>query len=576
MIRPEDNRAEVRTKRVLDHYRDRLSAEEVQALRDRLAGAMEAERRRVPGARLARWIRGQWPLSWADPGQIRGRGAPQPQSAANAPVRRWALSFGIAVLCVGVAGFALQRFANRDGEGGWLARWRLIQVGREPFPSGPAGGEQFQITAGEIRSDGPLMDPTAPGPPGRLFVEARVDPVSEFAARSGGPSLSETREELLAGRFPEPAAVRVEEFAAAFRQGLAEFDDVALRIHVDGAPSPHAAGCDVIRVVLKAGRRRADHGAGGQGTITGPGTDAASRTAVEAASPAAADAASPATLGGASPAALDAASPATADAASDAAVDSAARAAGAVAASVVARDVHVRVQFEPALVERYRLIGFENRIEAGRTSEPGDLDGATMGPVPGMDLVEGQEVVALYEVRRRGPLIPGTVVTVRADYLASGSWTSATTEHLDTPAAQAVEGQLETLHEGEIDHERAGREEESGREREKKSEGERKRENEWHRQRAEARLADTDLCASFEEAPWPLRLTIVATRFAEILRYRNGWVGDRLAVLAPMARDLAGDLDSAAALELAAMIHQAEAISNRVSPGRATSTSDGS
>ena len=62
---------------------------------------------------------------------------------------------------------------------------------------------------------------------------------------------------------------------------------------------------------------------------------------------------------------------------------------GREAPAVIARDVQVQVEFNPALVQAYRLIGFENRPR--RPGESGDR-------IDGRDLAAGRAVTALYEV----------------------------------------------------------------------------------------------------------------------------------------------------------------------------------
>jgi len=56
----------------------------------------------------------------------------------------------------------------------------------------------------------------------------------------------------------------------------------------------------------------------------------------------------------------------------------------------IARGVRVQVEFNPAVVSAYRLIGYENRVTAGEDFNPDSSDAA--------DVVAGHAVTALYEV----------------------------------------------------------------------------------------------------------------------------------------------------------------------------------
>lgn len=58
---------------------------------------------------------------------------------------------------------------------------------------------------------------------------------------------------------------------------------------------------------------------------------------------------------------------------------------------VVARDVKVQVRFNPSVVRKYRLIGYENRDVADHKFRDDTVDGGEIGP--------GHEVTALYELK---------------------------------------------------------------------------------------------------------------------------------------------------------------------------------
>ena len=72
---------------------------------------------------------------------------------------------------------------------------------------------------------------------------------------------------------------------------------------------------------------------------------------------------------------------------------------------VIARDVKVQVEFDPAQVERYRLLGYENRAIADADFRNDKVDAGEIGA--------GHQVVALYEVVRRNLTGDGPLATVR-------------------------------------------------------------------------------------------------------------------------------------------------------------------
>jgi Ca-activated chloride channel homolog len=70
---------------------------------------------------------------------------------------------------------------------------------------------------------------------------------------------------------------------------------------------------------------------------------------------------------------------------------------------VIAKDVKVQVEFDPAVVRRYRLVGYENRDVADRDFRNDKVDAGEIGA--------GHSVTALYEVELTGE--PGALGTVR-------------------------------------------------------------------------------------------------------------------------------------------------------------------
>jgi Ca-activated chloride channel family protein len=94
----------------------------------------------------------------------------------------------------------------------------------------------------------------------------------------------------------------------------------------------------------------------------------------------------------------------------------------------VAKDVKLQVEFNPAVVEAYRLIGYENRLLANADFNNDRKDAGDMGA--------GHTVTALYEIVPKGGAIPGPDV----DPLKY-----QTPAQAPAPAAQARNGSTETL-----------------------------------------------------------------------------------------------------------------------------------
>jgi len=76
----------------------------------------------------------------------------------------------------------------------------------------------------------------------------------------------------------------------------------------------------------------------------------------------------------------------------------------------IARDVKLQVEFDPAQVERYRLLGYENRAIADADFRNAKIDAAEMGA--------GHQVVALYEIVRRNGSTDGPLATARVRWKA--------------------------------------------------------------------------------------------------------------------------------------------------------------
>jgi Ca-activated chloride channel family protein len=87
------------------------------------------------------------------------------------------------------------------------------------------------------------------------FIETSVDHLSTFALDVDTASYTRTRDSLLAGRLPDPASVRVEEFVNYFRQDYAAPPDVAFAVYADAAPSPfHPDGSYLLRIGVQGYR----------------------------------------------------------------------------------------------------------------------------------------------------------------------------------------------------------------------------------------------------------------------------------------------------------------------------------
>jgi Ca-activated chloride channel homolog len=73
---------------------------------------------------------------------------------------------------------------------------------------------------------------------------------------------------------------------------------------------------------------------------------------------------------------------------------------------VIAKDVKIQVEFNPAAVRRYRLVGYENRDVADRDFRNDKVDAGEIGA--------GHNVTALYEVELTGEQAQLATVRIRA------------------------------------------------------------------------------------------------------------------------------------------------------------------
>lgn len=169
----------------------------------------------------------------------------------------------------------------------------------------------------------------------------------------------------------------------------------------------------------------------------------------------------------------------------------------------IARDAKVQVAFDPKVVMRYRLLGFENRDVVDSDFRNDAVDAGEIGA--------GHEVTALYEVKLApDAAFAGRVATVRLRYA--------------TP--------------------------------------ERERGGDQDIREVAASLDASRLARRFADASPRFRLDAVAGEFAEILRQSYWAKGSRVSDLAPLARRLSDDLlHDPAVAELERLIDRATTLS---------------
>jgi Ca-activated chloride channel family protein len=102
---------------------------------------------------------------------------------------------------------------------------------------------------------------------------------------------------------------------------------------------------------------------------------------------------------------------------------------------VVAKDVKLQVDFDPAQVAKYRLVGYENRAIADDDFRKDAVDAGEIGP--------GHQVTAMYELELtpEGRLAPGPLAMVRIRHKAPEGSEVATerTFAMAAPPAQSFE-----------------------------------------------------------------------------------------------------------------------------------------
>ena len=183
----------------------------------------------------------------------------------------------------------------------------------------------------------------------------------------------------------------------------------------------------------------------------------------------------------------------------------------------IARDVKIQVAFDPRHVERYRLLGFENRDVADRDFENDRVDAGEIGA--------GHEMTALYEVKLAEGAETGRIATVRLRYARPEG------DSVGPPDVREMEEGFD-------------------------AEG---------------------LTRSFDEAPPRFRLDAAAAEVAEILRHsfwaKESRLTDVLSTVRRVAAELTRDKD---VQEFASTVEKATRLSIAISPEERERTAPGS
>jgi len=106
----------------------------------------------------------------------------------------------------------------------------------------------------------------------------------------------------------------------------------------------------------------------------------------------------------------------------------------------IARDVKVQVEFDPAQVERYRLLGYENRAIADKDFRNDKIDAGEVGA--------GHQVTALYEIERATGASEKPLATVRLRWKAPRRVHAPAADEQATEIEQPVLASQQTSFEG--------------------------------------------------------------------------------------------------------------------------------
>ena len=254
------------------------------------------------------------------------------------------------------------------------------------------------------------------------FLTALQNPLSTFALEVETTAYTDVRHFLEAGELPPSGLVRIEELVNAFHYRYPQPAGAEpFAISADLRQAPWAADHKLVRIALQ-GRE--------------PAAVPAAATSAEALQDPAAIAAS---LRHPTPIAQAEARQLLTDEAG-------------AAIQTIARDVRVQVEFNPAKVLAYRLIGYENRLLKGDDFAQ-STDGRAIGA--------GHAVTALYEIIPAGAktdLPPGDALKYQHP---TASTAAATNEWLTvklryrTPGSEVAQAAIVPLHAGRYDDEKA-------------------------------------------------------------------------------------------------------------------------
>ena len=106
----------------------------------------------------------------------------------------------------------------------------------------------------------------------------------------------------------------------------------------------------------------------------------------------------------------------------------------------IARDVKVQVEFDPAQVHAYRLLGYENRAVADQDFRNDKIDAGEVGA--------GHQVTALYEIERTGAAAEKPLATVRLRWKAPRNVNAPTANEEANEMAKPVLAASQTGFEG--------------------------------------------------------------------------------------------------------------------------------
>lgn len=255
------------------------------------------------------------------------------------------------------------------------------------------------------------------------FLTALQNPLSTFALEVDTAAYGDVRRFVEAGERPPTGLVRIEELVNAFRYrypppvGPAPF-----AVTADLRPAPWATEHKLVRIALQG---REDPAAGTASATT--------------AAPATEQAASARPIRHPNPAAQEQARQYLA-----AQADS--------SRQPIARDVKVQIEFNPAKVLAYRLIGYENRLLLGDDFAR-NTDGGAIGA--------GHAVTALYEIIPAGAQAELSPADELKYQRPTATTAAATNEWLTvklrykTPSSEVAQSAIVPLHAGRYDDEKA-------------------------------------------------------------------------------------------------------------------------